>query len=361
MDQKKKILINPDTLEISSNSRAKKKSRKEKTHNKTQKLSPIKQKLLNKIKQHKKRKATEKQTSEQGIFVNEFTESMNYLKNLTKKKYNKKKTKINLQLPNDLNKQQFSNLEVTNNDILQNITNPPYGNLKNGNKPTYRTWKQTTRKAPLTNHIDTQSNLDITTPQMSIVPTTTTPSPATLNNNITDVANEISIADNLSALDSTPLSPTVNKEKNANAMPLFTSKELTAINNIDSKESEKIIDERKQNIIQSKIRENNSDKYRSKNNIKMHKISKKYKLGKHNDQITVLLKNNKTRKNINNEKNILKKKSILEIKDYLRKHNLLKIGSTAPEEVIRSMYESAMLTGNVKNKNEEVLVHNFLS
>ena len=61
-----------------------------------------------------------------------------------------------------------------------------------------------------------------------------------------------------------------------------------------------------------------------------------------------------------NEKKTLKKHSIPKIKAYLKEHNLLKIGSYAPNDVIRELYENAMLSGNITNNNKDILVHNFL-
>jgi uncharacterized membrane-anchored protein len=73
-----------------------------------------------------------------------------------------------------------------------------------------------------------------------------------------------------------------------------------------------------------------------------------------------LLKDNKTRKNVMTAHQNLKKKSISQIKEYLKDHNLIKVGSTAPTDVLKQMYESAMLTGEITNSNQDILLHNFL-
>ena len=43
------------------------------------------------------------------------------------------------------------------------------------------------------------------------------------------------------------------------------------------------------------------------------------------------------------------------------KKYLLKVGSKAPPDVLRRIYEDVHLTGEVTNKNTETLLHNYLS
>tara|TARA_Y100000389_G_scaffold185812_1_gene205565 strand:- start:3101 stop:3544 length:444 start_codon:yes stop_codon:yes gene_type:complete len=95
--------------------------------------------------------------------------------------------------------------------------------------------------------------------------------------------------------------------------------------------------------------------------IKKHIKTTTYKLGKTNKKIGVLIKDRNTRKQVQKEQALLKKQGIMEIKNFLRKKNLLRTGSSAPNDVIRQTYEQAILSGDVNNKSGETLVHNFLN
>lgn len=90
-------------------------------------------------------------------------------------------------------------------------------------------------------------------------------------------------------------------------------------------------------------------------------LKRKLILGKNGRRVSVLIKNRKTRKKIKNETLKLKKKGLEEIKQYLRIHNLIKIGTDAPEDVLRQTYENAYLSGDIHNKNSENLIHNYIN
>ena len=53
---------------------------------------------------------------------------------------------------------------------------------------------------------------------------------------------------------------------------------------------------------------------------------------------------------------------IQDIKKYLIKRGLLKVGSTAPNDILRKMYESSiLLCGEVQNHNPDYLLYNFMN
>ena len=94
-----------------------------------------------------------------------------------------------------------------------------------------------------------------------------------------------------------------------------------------------------------------------------HRITKtrKYTLGRSGSKVSVLIKNAKTRKLVHHELALLKQKGIPEIKTFLRKKNLLKVGSDAPNDVLRQIYEQSILSGEVENKAKDVLIHNYMN
>jgi hypothetical protein len=86
-----------------------------------------------------------------------------------------------------------------------------------------------------------------------------------------------------------------------------------------------------------------------------------YNLGRKDRNISILIKNNKTRRNIKREHGLLKQKPLQDIKRYLYERNLLKIGSSTPNDVLRTLYEQSILAGDITNTNNAFTVHNYLN
>jgi len=91
------------------------------------------------------------------------------------------------------------------------------------------------------------------------------------------------------------------------------------------------------------------------------KVKKHRTLGKHKGKISVLVKNYDTRRKIERECVILKETPMGVVKDFLRERGFIKMGSSAPDHILRQMYESCFLSGDVNNLNGENLLHNYLN
>ena len=88
-------------------------------------------------------------------------------------------------------------------------------------------------------------------------------------------------------------------------------------------------------------------------------MSRTFKLGKRGNKVGVLLKDGKTRRKINEEHGKLRKKSIKQVRQYLRDRNLIRAGTTMPNEVARTIFINSVLTGDVHNRNDKLALHNF--
>lgn len=97
--------------------------------------------------------------------------------------------------------------------------------------------------------------------------------------------------------------------------------------------------------------------------IKTKKMTKTIKrtLGKTGRIVSVLIKSRQTRKKIQCEQSKLNQTSIHEVKKYLKSRNFIKTGSNSPNDVLRKLYEQCILAGDITNKSDNILLHNFVN
>lgn len=313
--EQKTISINPNLFTMSG----KKEKKKKELPLKLTKPTNMKKELIKKIKnyQNKTRKRRDYPMNEQ--FHSEFQDSINYLRSVIQEKQ-----QTNSDVLSDTNSASSPNSIPTSNLIVQPNSNPnpnpnpnnhpnpnpiplegsnqnpipiktqlhpdvPYGNLKNGNKPTWRTWVR---------------NQSVKLP----------------------------------------------RERSDNA-----DKELQNYANAEKLETPSIVTD-----LEFKTQKETK---KAPRRLKKKTIRKKYTCGKSKTkkQISILIKDIKTKNKVLQEKRDLRQASMQEIKNYLYRKSFIKTGSTAPDKVLRDMYESIILTGIVSNLNTENMVHNFLN
>ena len=95
--------------------------------------------------------------------------------------------------------------------------------------------------------------------------------------------------------------------------------------------------------------------------IQEREIKKSFHLGKNlkNNSVSILIKCNKTRKKVEEIKTELKKTKLNTIKNYLKSKNLIKFGTSAPSGLLKEIYESSKLCGDIYNNNANTLIHNY--
>lgn len=354
------IQLDPKFMSMSKTGKLKTQKKREKLKKANiSNTGAMRKKLLNKIKDYQKRNeeknVVEPQLAdnEEQDFSSEFNKSLQFLSNLTSK--NKKQTRkkydkdnqskdilhnskvnhprieldniqVSTELPKELLDDSKMNISTSSHSLKKYSKTPQYSCLKNGSKPTYREWKRNTQK-----NIDSIKTHD-----------------TSLSEPLSEPLNDRELA--LKKVREDFQEKKINDNSVKKTTPVGTGTEVTINNTTVSSNNNNITLSEPINSIRNSFPE-------TEHRIK----TKKYKLGKNKTHkfVGVLIKNRDTRKRVSKEKDSLKKKSILEVKNYLKKCNLLKSGSDAPPDVLRTMYEQAVLTGDVNNQAKDTLVHNY--
>ena len=341
-------------------------------------------------------------------YTDEFHSAMNYLSDLSKKqkktnemgKYNNTNVNLNnrtlknyssvlapttipnisLELPPELQEQKpsyfipDSNLSLSlNRSQLSNENDVPYGCLKNGSKPTYRDWIKTRK-----NHEFPELNARPPTPPKRNTflegATHMAPISSVLTPNIIKTPTSLSreqrleqIKQKLKKIQEQEIKTNPEASKLNENIKMLESVipegekplEILTLPNIDDIKMDTSLEVDVSNVIKEiKEKEESVPKQYLKRTIR-----RKFTLGKSDKlrKVAVLLKDKQTRKNVMDVQHELKKTSMQDVRKYLRQHGIIKIGSTAPNDMLRKTFETAMLAGEITNVNKDTLLHNFMN
>jgi hypothetical protein len=364
MSEKKTIQFNPELFNFNTNTNRTRKKRSHGNNNNEirirtkssakSKLDTLKKRsILKMIRQHQEQnyqkllgkdispeKKKQNETNYEEKFKSNFENSKEFLDNLVKENnknqesnilnrtiksyntqpnsllYNNIAENVSLEFPNDLsniieNKLLDGEMKLAPSAILN--LQPNYGCLKGGSLPTYRNWVNKTQKA-----LDNK--------------------PTIVNNPINNTSIQNILRDTSSSL-----------------------KEESNIAETKIDDNLKRMSEIKQTMERLEQIKRGNQKKRLK---RKKTIRRTYKTGKSKTvpKISVLVSNRTIRNNITTKTQLLKQVPIQEVKQYLIKHGFIRVGTIAPNDVLRKIYESAILIcGEVQNHNPDNLLYNFLN
>lgn len=355
MSEKKTIQINPDLFKVSEKTTSRKKQSstniKIKSPEKKQKQKTLRKNVLKMIREKQQEeykrlfeksepKKTSIGSSSQQEFNKDFDESLDFFSSLASKPENVEPTTnhsttfkkypemnsvllqpnapifidtnehINIDLPDEFSPKINSNESIQiHSPPIQLPCPPKYGCLKNGSLPTYKSvFRQTQRAYPQ------------------------------------------------STVSSYPAPILVSLQEQSQS-PL----------QILAKEPQKTYTKEPMEIVQKHEKTQALFNDKSQKRIKYLKRKKIFKRTYHvgrsttKPQIGVLVSNRTVRNRISTDAQLLKQTPIHDVRKFLIKKGFIKVGTNAPNDVLRKMYESvSMVCGEIQNHNPENLLFNFI-
>jgi hypothetical protein len=415
---KKTIQINPELFRMPGNKTRKAREKKELPIASIITPNNLKNKLLKRIKDHKTKELNDinknnKPNSETVInaYTDEFSGAVNYLSDLSKKqKRDTEKAKyqaninsrtlkqypsitsnalnnISLELPealqenyptmSSLSRIPVSSIIPNNNNTSSAMTlnyktdsDVPYGCMKNGSKPTFRSWNQTMKTYEHPELVSVSAIRPPTPPKRPVqdstisstvvpnIPNSTVAQPVlSREQRLEQIKNKLKrIQDN--ELKAIPGAAAVTATlKTLDAMtpkPLNVEEVLPEIQDIENSSI---------NIPEILREKRVQEELSVPKQLLKTTTSRKFTLGKSTkfNRVSVLLKDKKTRKNVIDAQKELKKTSITDVRKYLRQHGIFKVGTTAPVDILRKTFEASMLAGEITNTNKDTMLYNFIN
>ena len=335
---KKTIQINPVLFSGKGGGGAREK--REKKPRPTQRNNPLKKELMNRIKQHaSNHNKTLKQKKD---FESSFDEHMDYLSTLSKKR----KVKVHSQLPSELAKPGRINFDsqeqakrVTQAPELQASVVPSPTHTVHPNMPELAAPAPASSEPAATVSASSEPAAPVSAAPVESVSQQEPPS-------VTIDTPEDSIETHTPSIQAKPM----DHGSTSSLFPLPTPPPYGILKQGT-----------KPTFRQWHKKTQKARPQVAKPKEMVQQIKKTYSLGKKNNRVSVFLKNKKTRKKIQDEMSSLKRIPIDEVKSYLRKHNMIKAGSNAPHDVLRQLYQTSHLAGDITNKSNDTLIHNYLA
>lgn len=109
------------------------------------------------------------------------------------------------------------------------------------------------------------------------------------------------------------------------------------------------------------ITNDNKKLKKNKMALKLNKTKKILGKDEKKRKVSLIINNNTVRKTIKKEKHVLNTTPIKKIRHYLKRKGLIEAGSSAPDDVLRSIYTNSKLSGDIENKNGETYINNYMN
>lgn len=223
---------------------------------------------------------------------------------------------VSLVMPDDL---QPTSAALT---LIPPVSPPQWGCLRNGNLPTYRSWRNSTQKSRFPTQPQQQQPMIQTQQPIQSTPYFSTPvyHPQMVNAQLGSRSNGLvhGFSEESGGHRGSEIRQTMNLVDKMMKPPLLQRQQRT--------------------------------------------VRRTYYVGKNKSLVSVLVSNKTIRNRIQAKTHEIRQKPMEDVKRYLIQKGFVRVGTTAPNDVLRKMYESAQLIcGEIQNHNPENLLFNFLN